>query len=102
WKEGLVSDDNAELLRTAMRSAVTDGYAKSANIKDVAIAGKTGTAELKMRTGEAGKENGYFVGYDSENPDVLIAMMIESIEDESNGSDYVAGKVAEVLKKHKE
>ncbi|HSJ38617.1 MAG TPA: penicillin-binding transpeptidase domain-containing protein [Planococcus sp. (in: firmicutes)] len=102
WKEGLVSDDNAELLRAAMRSAVTDGYAKSANIGEVAIAGKTGTAELKMRTGEQGKENGYFVGYDSEKPDAIIAMMIEGIEDEPNGSDYVAAKVASVFKKHKE
>ncbi|WP_281863960.1 penicillin-binding transpeptidase domain-containing protein [Planomicrobium okeanokoites] len=102
WKEGLVSDDHAELLQTAMRSAITDGYAKSANIGEVAVAGKTGTAELKMRTGDAGKENGYFVGYDSENPNAIIAMMIEGIEDESNGSDYVAGKVAGVLKAHKE
>ncbi|WP_033542863.1 penicillin-binding transpeptidase domain-containing protein [Planococcus sp. CAU13] len=102
WKEGVVSDEHAELLRTAMRGAVTDGYAKSANIGEVAVAGKTGTAELKMRTGEAGKENGYFVGYDSEDPGVIIAMMIEGIEDEGNGSDYVAGKVAGVLKKHKE
>ncbi|WP_422122304.1 penicillin-binding transpeptidase domain-containing protein [Planococcus sp. X10-3] len=102
WKENLVSDDNAELLRAALRSAVTDGYAESANIDEVAIAGKTGTTELKMRTGEAGKENGYFVGYDSDNPDAIIAMMIEGIEDESNGSDYVAAKVASVLKQHKE
>jgi len=102
WKEGLVSDDNAELLRTAMRSAVTDGYAKSANISEVAIAGKTGTSELKMRTDAQGQENGYFVGYDSENPNAIIAMMIEGIEDESNGSDYVAGKVASVLRDHKE
>ncbi len=102
WKEDLVSDEDAELLRTAMRSAVTDGYADSANIDEVAIAGKTGTAELKMRTSEEGKENGYFVGYDSENPNAIIAMMIEGIEDESNGSDYVAGKVADVLKGYKE
>ncbi|TAA71720.1 penicillin-binding transpeptidase domain-containing protein [Planococcus salinarum] len=102
WQEGLVSDDNAELLRTAMRSAVTDGYAKSANIGEVAIAGKTGTAELKMRTEDEGKENGYFVGYNSENPEAIIAMMIEGIEDEANGSDYVAGKVAGVLRDHKE
>lgn len=102
WKEGLVSDENAELLRTAMRSAVTDGYAKSANIGEVAIAGKTGTAELKLRTDDAGQENGYFVGYDSENPNAIIAMMIEGIEDESNGSDYVAGKVASVFRDHKE
>ena len=102
WKEGLVTDDDAALLQTALRSAVTDGYAKSANSGEVAIAGKTGTAELKMRTDEQGKEHGYFVGYDSENPEVVIAMMIEGIEDEANGSDYVAGKVASVFEKHKD
>lgn len=101
WKDDLVSDEDAELLRAAMRSVVTDGYTNSANISEVAVAGKTGTAELKMRTGERGTENGYFVGYDSEDPNVIIAMMIEGIEDEANGSDYVAAKVAAVLAKHK-
>lgn len=99
WKENLISGANAEILRESMRNAVMDGYAQSANIEEVAIAGKTGTAELKMRAGEDGKENGYFVAYDSENPKTIIAMMIEGIEDE-NGSDYVAGKVAEVFKKY--
>lgn len=55
-----------------------------------------------MRAGDVGEENGYFVGCDSENPAAIIAMMIEGIEEESNGSDYVAGIVAGVLKKHKE
>src|SRR5690606_19070690 len=101
WKEGLVSDEDAELFRVALRNGGTVGYAKSVNISEVAVAGKTGTAEYKMRTGERGSEDGYFVGYDSEDPGVIIAMMIEGIEDESNGSDYVAGKVAGVLAKHK-
>lgn len=97
WKEGLVSAETAAVLRTAMRNVVVDGYAQSANIPEAELAGKTGTAELKAAGEERGKENGFFVTYDASNPDVLLAMMIESVED-NGGSDYVAGMAAQVFK----
>ncbi|TWT25092.1 penicillin-binding transpeptidase domain-containing protein [Planomicrobium sp. CPCC 101110] len=97
WKEGLVSAENAGILRKGMRNVVVDGYAQSANLKDVPLAGKTGTAELKASKDEEGAQNGFFVAYDSENPDFIMAMMIEGVED-NGGSDYVAGFVAKVFK----
>lgn len=100
WKEGLLSAENAEILRTGMRNVVVDGYAQSANSTSVKIAGKTGTAELKGAIGEEGQENGFFVAYDSESPDFILAMMIESIED-NGGSDYVAGFAAKVFEEYK-
>ncbi|HSI68493.1 MAG TPA: penicillin-binding transpeptidase domain-containing protein [Planococcus sp. (in: firmicutes)] len=93
WKEGLVSPTNADILRSGMRNVVVDGYAQSANIPSFALAGKTGTAELKTEIGEDGQENGFFVAYDSENPQFIMSMMIEGIEDQG-GSDYVADFVA--------
>lgn len=100
WKDGLLSAENAKVLRSGMRNVVVDGYAQSANSKTVKIAGKTGTAELKGEIGEEGQENGFFVSYDSESPDFILAMMIESIED-NDGSDYVAGFAANVFEEYK-
>ena len=97
WKEGLVSAETAATLREGMRNVVVDGYAQSANIDAAPLAGKTGTAELKAAGEERGKENGFFVTYDSANPDFVLAMMIENVED-NGGSDYVAGMAAEVFK----
>ncbi|WKA55738.1 penicillin-binding transpeptidase domain-containing protein [Planococcus shixiaomingii] len=96
WKEGLVSAENAETLRKGMRNVVVDGYAQSANLKSVPLAGKTGTAELKASKDEEGAENGFFVAYNSENPDFILAMMVEGVED-NGGSDYVAGFAAKVF-----
>ncbi len=100
WKDGILGADNAETLRAGMRNVVVDGYAQSANSPTVKISGKTGTAELKGAIGEEGQENGFFVAYDSESPDFILAMMIESIED-NGGSDYVAGFAAKVFENYK-
>lgn len=97
WKEGLVSADTAATLRTGMRNVVVDGFAQSAKIAEAPLAGKTGTAELKAAGEDRGKENGFFVTYNSDNPEFILAMMIENVED-NGGSDYVAGMAAEVFK----
>ncbi len=99
WKEGLISEGNASVLQEDLRNVVTDGYAKSAAIDAVPIAGKTGTAELKGALGEEGQENGFFVSYHAEQQDFILAMMIESIED-NGGSDYVAGFSASAMEQY--
>lgn len=99
WKEGLISEGNAAVLQENLRNVVTDGYAKSADIDAVPIAGKTGTAELKGALGEDGQENGFFVSYHAEQQDFILAMMIESIEDDG-GSDYVAGFSANAMEQY--
>lgn len=98
WKEGLITAENAEILRTDLREVITDGHAKAANIPSIKISGKTGTAELKSGKDKRGKENGFFVAYPTEDTSYIIAMMIEGVEDKG-GSGYVAEKVAEVMKK---
>ncbi|WP_404408060.1 penicillin-binding transpeptidase domain-containing protein [Jeotgalibacillus malaysiensis] len=96
WKEGLLSEEDATLLRTDLREVVTEGFAQPANIEEVSIAGKTGTAELKLAGEESGKENGFFVAYDQNNPEFVMAMMIEGVEDKG-GSTYVSELVTEVF-----
>ncbi len=97
WKEGLLSSDNADIIRDALRGVVTDGTGGGANVSGLGISGKTGTAELKQSLDEEGAaENGWFVGY-PEDSSVIIAMMVENIEDKNNGSGYVAEKVGNVF-----
>lgn len=96
WKDGLLSKENAEILRTNLRDVVVKGFAQSANLPTIAFAGKTGTAELKAAGADRGHENGFFVAYDSDDPAYIIAMMIEGIEDEG-GSNYVAAMVADAV-----
>ena len=98
WKEGLISPENAAILRTDLREVVASGSAKDANISSVKISGKTGTTELKSSKEKAGQENGFFVGYQTDETSYILAMMIESIEDKG-GSSHVVKKVAEVMAK---
>lgn len=96
WKESLVSPDHAELIQEILRDIVLEGTATVAKNDDLAISGKTGTAELKLSHDSEGHENGWFVGYPTENQDILIAMMIEQVEDIGT-STFVAEKVANLL-----
>ncbi|GKV68827.1 penicillin-binding protein [Sporosarcina sp. NCCP-2716] len=89
WKQDLLSKEHVDILKTDLRNVVLDGFAQKANLPDIPIAGKTGTAELKKSGEESGQENGYFVSYRTDHPDFLLAMMIEHVED-NNGSGYVA------------
>ncbi|MCZ2257852.1 penicillin-binding transpeptidase domain-containing protein [Sporosarcina sp. G11-34] len=96
WKEGLISPENAAILQADLRDVVTNGTGKDANNLTVNVSGKTGTTELKSSQEKAGKENGFFVAYQTVETSYIIAMMIESVED-NGGSGYVVKKVAEVM-----
>jgi len=97
WLDNVISAEQADLIADTLRAVVTDGTASVANEADFPISGKTGTAELKL-TGEddSAQENGWFVGYPTEEPDILIAMMIEETQDRG-GSSYTAEKVTDLL-----
>lgn len=97
WKSDLISSDEAKRFQDDLRKVVTEGTAKAGNQADVPVSGKTGTAELKLSNDdESGQENGWFVGYPTEDKDILIAMMIEHTEDKG-GSSYTVEKVTSIL-----
>lgn len=96
WKEELLSAEQAEIIKEALRDVVRKGTATVANIDELAIAGKTGTAELKQSHDTEGHENGWFVGYNADEENFLIAMMIEHVEDKGT-STYVAEKVTQLI-----
>ncbi|WP_449403758.1 penicillin-binding transpeptidase domain-containing protein [Exiguobacterium artemiae] len=100
WKKDLLEAKDAALIRNDLYDVVHAGYSLPAEIPEIKVAGKTGTAELKKAGEENGQENGFFVGYDNDRKDLLVAIMIESVEQEDRGSPYVSGLVADVLKSH--
>lgn len=65
WKHQIVSAKAADIIAEGLQQVVANpsGTAHNAFMKDVPLAGKTGTAELKENQGEKGKENGVFVAY---------------------------------------
>lgn len=97
WKEELISKDDADKVNEYLAAVVEEGTASKAKDDDLAISGKTGTAELKSSKDETGDENGWFVGYPTKKEDVLIAMLVENVEDKG-GSGYTAEKVKNILK----
>ncbi|WP_042142612.1 penicillin-binding transpeptidase domain-containing protein [Paucisalibacillus sp. EB02] len=101
WKENLVTPEQAAIIRDTLRKVVTEGTASYAKNASFPVAGKTGTAELKLTLDEEdGAENGWFVGYPSEDQDILIAMMMEKVQDKG-ASALVVEKVTEVMEKIK-
>ncbi|WP_188454155.1 penicillin-binding transpeptidase domain-containing protein [Virgibacillus oceani] len=99
WKENLVTTEQIALIQDALRQVVTSpkGTAHSAEEAGIPLSGKTGTAELKKAGEDSGQENGWFVAYPTEEPNILIAMMIEHTEDKG-GSHYTVEKVTDIFK----
>lgn len=70
-----VSEEDFKVVREGMRRSVEEGTAKALNVDYVAIAGKTGTAELGV---SKEKVNSWIVGFwPYENPHYAFAMVME-------------------------
>jgi len=96
WHENVMTKDQAQLMQDILRDVVATGTAKVANSDKLDISGKTGTAELKQASDQKGHENGWFIGYTTNEKDIIIAMMIEKTES-LGASGFVAEKVSEIL-----
>ncbi|KAA9013832.1 penicillin-binding transpeptidase domain-containing protein [Niallia endozanthoxylica] len=97
WKQNVISEEQAAHIHAILQKVVNDprGTAHRAYIPGMPLAGKTGTAELKAKQGEKGTENGWFVAYNTENPSLLIAMMVEGVQE--TGSSVVVEKVRNIF-----
>ena len=97
WKEGVFTKEAADTVLADLYQVVEDnaGTAHAAQRDAFRMAGKTGTAELKIsRDDTEGQELGWFVGMCVENTEkpLLITMMIEDVKGRG-GSHYVIPKV---------
>lgn len=98
WKSSLLSEEHLTRLNQALTQVVDNprGTAHAAIIEGYPLAGKTGTAEFKEKQSEEGKENGWFVAYNTNTPSLLVAMMVEHVEGRG-GSKVVVEKVKKVF-----
>lgn len=101
WKENAISGDHAQQVTNMLKQVISDpkGTPYSASKLGIPLAGKTGTAELKSAKGQKGAENGWFITYNTENPRLLMAWMMENVNGKG-GSKYVVEKMKPVLKSY--
>lgn len=98
WKENVIDAESSKYILDALKAVIESpqGTATSARISGLPLAGKTGTTEFKQRQDEEGKETGWFVAMNTEDPELLVLMMIENVEGRG-GSGYVVPKVRNVF-----
>jgi len=97
-QEQVMSAENANMISSMLRKVVggADGTGHAAEIPDYPLSGKTGTAEIKEKQGDKGKELGWFVAYNTNSPSLMIAMMVENVQGRG-GSSVPVKKVKNVF-----
>ncbi|MEY8353212.1 penicillin-binding transpeptidase domain-containing protein [Lachnospiraceae bacterium 54-53] len=102
WLPEAFSPEIAERIKIALEKVVSSehGTGHGASRKDISLAGKTGTAEIKASKGDTtGTELGWFAVFttdpDLEKP-ILLVSMVEDVKD-AGGSGYVVRKDKAVL-----
>lgn len=99
WKQNMIPSEIANQITNYLIQVVEDqhGTARGTYIPGMTIAGKSGTAEIKAtKDDKKGTENGWFVGYDTEQAELLLTMMVEDVK-ERGGSGYVVTKARKIF-----
>ena len=94
WKQGVFTPEAVQTVKNAMVQVIEspDGTAHAFKIDGLTMAGKTGTAEIKLNKDDTeGTELGWFVAYpadENQSKQYLTVMMIEDVKGR-HGSHYV-------------
>lgn len=98
WKDAVFTEENRKILLDDLIAVIEhpDGTGRLARTEGLKLAGKTSTVELKDSQEEQGQENGWFVGLNVEEPEIVLAMMIEDVG-EKGGSAHTVQKVRNIL-----
>jgi len=90
WKEP-IDRMTAEKIKEFMVDVVESGTGRSARIKGIRVAGKTGSAENPH-----GKSHAWFVGFaPADDPKIAVAVVVENA---GSGGTYAAPIAAEVMR----
>ncbi|MDR0267272.1 penicillin-binding transpeptidase domain-containing protein [Paenibacillus sp.] len=94
----VITPEVADKVKDALIQVVrrSGGTAHALSSSKHILAAKTGTAELKLKKGEKGQENGFLVAFDTESPSFLLAAVIEKVNGRG-GSHYVVDKLRPFL-----
>ncbi|MBZ9687138.1 penicillin-binding transpeptidase domain-containing protein [Clostridium estertheticum] len=99
WKANAISVGNIKFIKDGLTAVIEnpDGTGNLAKINGIALAGKTGTAELKKDAKDTTAENnGWFVCMDTANPQIVVSMLIEDVKNKGD-SHYVVPIVKGVM-----
>ena len=91
--------DNIKFIQDGLTAVIENpnGTGHGAKIEGIALAGKTGTAELKKDvTDKTAEENGWFICMDTANPKIVVSMVIDDVKNRL-GSHYVVPIVKGVM-----
>lgn len=104
WVSGAFSKQTAKIVLDGIKKVVNDprGTGYAAHRRDVILAGKTGTAEIKAsKEDTSGTELGWFTVFTPskrEEKPILTVSMVEDVKDRG-GSGYVIERMTPVLEK---
>ncbi len=92
WKENIINEEQANKIIADLTAVVEKGTGSASKLENIRLAGKTGTIEYKLSQQESGKETGGYIAVNTNDPDLIILMMIENVENRG-GSQYAVPKV---------
>lgn len=101
YSKNVFKEETAEEIKNAMIQVVenANGTAHNAKIDNIVIAGKTGTAEIKIsKEDNNGTEIGWFNSFivdENNNKQILIISMVEDVKGRG-GSHYLVEKIKEI------
>lgn len=101
WKKNVITAKQANQITDMLKQVVENpkGSAHSLAELDKGLAGKTGTAEMKVAKNSIGTENGWFVSLDTKSSDLIMAWMIENVKGRG-GSHLVVDRMKPILDKY--
>jgi len=101
WKQDAFSPETARVVLDSLIHSIEYGTGVGARIPGMTLAGKTGTAEIKLTQDDlTGRELGWFVLFTAdENTEapLLVVSMVEDVQGRG-GSGYVVPKVASLFR----
>ncbi len=101
-EKSIISKKDIDILTHGMERVVTKTHRDDVYKNYARIIGKSGTAELKMKQGETGRQIGWFVSYDKNNPNMLMAINVKDVQNKGMASynAAISGKVYDDLYEH--
>lgn len=99
WKKNIISQENIKLLTDGMQQVVNKTHREDIYRSYANLVGKSGTTELKMKQGETGQQIGWFISYDKDNPNMMMAINVKDVQDKGMASynAKISGKVYDDL-----
>lgn len=99
WKKNIISQENIKLLTDGMQQVVNKTHREDIYRSYANLVGKSGTAELKMKQGETGQQIGWFISYNKDNPNMMMAINVQDVQDKGMASynAKISGKVYDDL-----